>query len=71
MTKYIVCGTLIDATGAEPQKNKAIVVENDKIKAVIDAGSVPAGAEKIDLSHRTVLPGLVDSHVHMNEPGRT
>lgn len=65
MTKYIVCGTLIDATGAEPQKNKAIVVEDDKIKAIVDAGSVPAGAEKIDLSGRTVLPGLIDSHEHL------
>jgi imidazolonepropionase-like amidohydrolase len=66
MTKYILCGTLIDCAGAEPLKNKAIVIEADKIKAIINANEVPsAGAEVIDLSDRTVLPGLIDSHEHL------
>jgi len=65
MTKYIVCGTLIDATGAEPAKGKAIVVEDDKIMSIVDAKNVPSGAEVIDLSDRTVLPGLIDSHEHL------
>lgn len=66
MTKYILCGTLIDCASAEPLKNKAIVVEADKIKAIINANEVPsAGAEVIDLSDRTVLPGLIDSHEHL------
>lgn len=66
MTKYILCGTLINGVGAEPLKNKAIVVEDDKIKAIIDTSEVPrSDAEVIDLSARTVLPGLVDSHDHL------
>lgn len=65
MSTYILCGALIDATGAKPMKNKAIAVEGDSIKAIINATDVPAGAEIIDLSGRTVMPGLVDSHEHL------
>ena len=65
MTKYILCGTLIDSTGAEPMKNKAIAVEGDRIKAIISPADVPAGAEVIDLSKRTVMPGLFDCHEHL------
>ncbi|WP_293800115.1 amidohydrolase family protein [uncultured Bosea sp.] len=65
MTKYIVCGSLVDATGSAPQKGKAIVVEGDKIKAIINASDVPAGSERVDLSDRTVLPGLIDCHEHL------
>ena len=66
MTKYILCGTLIDGIGTEPLKNKAIVVEGDQIKTIVNTSEVPsAGADVIDLSDRTVLPGLVDSHDHL------
>lgn len=66
MTKYILCGALITGVEAEPLKNKAIVVEDDKIKAIINASEVPrSDAEVIDLTGRTVLPGLIDSHEHL------
>ena len=65
MTKYITCGMLIDATGTAPAKGKAIVVEDDKIMSIINAANIPANADVIDLSDRTVLPGLIDSHEHL------
>ncbi len=65
MTKYISCGTLIDATGAAPAKGKTIVVEDDKIMSIIDTANIPSGSDVIDLSDRTVLPGLIDSHEHL------
>lgn len=41
------------------------------IRAICDPGDLPAGAEVADFGPRALLPGLVDTHVHINEPGRT
>jgi allantoinase len=49
----------------------ALVVEGGRVAAVRDWGSVPAGAAVLDFGDAVLLPGLVDSHVHINEPGRT
>jgi imidazolonepropionase-like amidohydrolase len=42
-----------------------ILVEGDKIVSVTPGGAIPAGAELIDLSKATVLPGFVDTHTHL------
>src|SRR5664279_1871847 len=41
------------------------------IRAVCDVGDLPTSADVIDFGGRALLPGLVDTHVHINEPGRT
>jgi allantoinase len=46
-------------------------VREGRIVAVEDFASVPAGARVIDAGEDLVTPGVVDSHVHINEPGRT
>ena len=49
----------------------AVLVEGEKIRAVVGVGEVPRDAQIRDFGAAALLPGLVDSHVHINEPGRT
>ena len=62
-TKAIRAGKVIDPAG-QVIANAVIVVENDRIVSV-GTGAPPAGAEVIDLSRFTVIPGLIDLHTHM------
>lgn len=61
----IRAGRLIDGKGDAPISNAVIVVEGGKIVSVTPNGTAPAGVQVIDLSHSTVLPGLIDAHTHV------
>jgi imidazolonepropionase-like amidohydrolase len=61
----IKAGRLIDPEAGTASANQVILVEGDRIKAVGPSLAIPAGAEVIDLSKLTVMPGLVDAHTHM------
>lgn len=63
---YIWCGTLVDGVSAAPKKNMTIVVQGNRITAVENGFSRPAGTDTaIDLRSATVMPGWIDMHVHM------
>jgi allantoinase len=53
-------------------RQAAILVRGDRIEAVVSPDQVPTGGCEIhDFGEAAILPGLVDSHVHINDPGRT
>ena len=64
---YVKAGQLFDGTGDSMLPDRVIVVEGDRIKALGSFSEIPipAGAEVIDLSRATVLPGLIDAHTHL------
>jgi reactive intermediate/imine deaminase len=59
--------TVIDGLGSEPRAKQTILIEGERIKAVFPAGKKRLGKNTVlvDLTGKYVLPGLIDSHVHL------
>ena len=62
--------TLIDGTDHAPVPNATIIVRDGRIVAAGPASSVavPAGAERVSLTGKTVIPGIINAHGHVNSP---
>ena len=67
-TVVIKADRFIDGTGAAPVENAVMVIVGDRITAVGPASAVtiPSEARTIDLKGHTILPGLMDCHVHIS-----
>lgn len=61
----IHAGSLLDGISRTPQSQVSILVQDDRIVGVEKGFVTPAGSRVIDLSKATVLPGLIDCHVHI------
>ena len=61
----VKAGTLVDGTGAGPQRGVQIVVRDGTIVEIQPAGDVPSDARELDYSDAAVVPGLIDCHVHL------
>ncbi len=63
-----VGGTLIDGTGKEALRDSVLIVNGDVLEAVGRKGEVgiPPGAQLMDVSGKTIMPGLIDCHVHIS-----
>ena len=61
---------VIDGTGAAPRENQTIVISGGKLQSIEASGTMtaPAGAQVLELTGYTVLPGLVGMHNHMFFP---
>src|SRR5258708_8489997 len=57
----------MDGKSEKPRHDQLIIVHGNRIESISDAatGKTPAGANVIDLTNATVLPGLIDSHTHI------
>ena len=67
-TLAVVGATVIDGNGGPPLPNAVVVISGGRITAVGPAGStrVPAGAQTIDGAGRFVVPGFIDTNVHLS-----
>lgn len=65
-TVYVTAARMIDCTGSEPTSNPVIVLRGKRIDQVgtTDTIQVPPGAEVLDCGNATLLPGLMDIHLH-------
>ena len=67
----IKAGKLIDTEKGNVLENQMILVDSNRIVAIGPNLSIPNSAKIIDLSNATVLPGLIDCHVHITgDPGK-
>jgi len=65
-TKAIRNCTLIDGTGRDPVQGITVLIEGSKILEVVKGEtSIPQGSLTIDAKGRTVMPGMIDAHVHL------
>ncbi len=62
-----VGGVLVDGNGGAPVKDSVVVIEGNRIVAV--GGDVPPGAKVVRLDGCTLLPGLIDGHLHISASG--
>ena len=67
MQQLLIGATLIDGTGAPPQRDAAVLINDGRIDAVGPRQTIsrPQNAEVIDISGLTLLPGLIDCHDHL------
>lgn len=64
--------TLIDGNGGEPKSHRTLIISEGKILDVFAAGDkkIPTGANVVSLSGKFIMPGLIDTHVHLGTQER-
>ena len=64
--KYVTAASMIDCTGAAAQKNPVIVLKGKRIDKIgtKDSIKIPQGADVLDCGQCTLMPGMMDIHLH-------
>ncbi len=70
-TLYIEAGRLVDVESGTVQAGQCVLVEGERIARVEPCDATPQGAERLDWSGFTVLPGLIDLHTHLADAGQS
>src|SRR5499433_2704808 len=65
VVQYVRCGALVEPESGKARKNVLITIQGERITEVRENASAPSGAQAIDLSDHTCLPGLIDTHTHV------
>ena len=56
---------VIDGTGAPPIERATVLISGDRIQAVGANVAIPAGATRVDMAGKTIVPGLINAHGHL------
>jgi imidazolonepropionase-like amidohydrolase len=67
----IRAGKLFDAKSGSLLNNQIVLIRGDRVAEVGGSVQIPREARVIDLSSATVMPGMIDAHVHVNTGGET
>jgi imidazolonepropionase-like amidohydrolase len=67
---YVEAGRLLDVETGEVATGRCLLTEDQRIARIEPCGATPAGAERVDWSAYTVLPGLIDLHTHLADAGQ-
>lgn len=65
-TRYVIADRLLEVETGRYVEGPVIAVEDGRIVSITARGTLPEGADVVDLSGHTILPGLIDMHVHLD-----
>jgi len=69
-TTVVLTGArVIDGTGRAPVENATLLIQNGRVQALGAAAAVqvPSGATRVDLAGKTIVPGFINAHAHLND----
>jgi imidazolonepropionase-like amidohydrolase len=66
--KAFVGARIIDGTGKPAIEKGTLLIRDGRVEAVGPKVKIPAGAERIDAAGKTIIPGLINAHGHVNNP---
>lgn len=66
MNKYIIAGNVVDVTNKKVLGKKGIIVENETIIGIEDIRDNLSGFKVYDYSEETIVPGMINAHVHLS-----
>ena len=64
-TVVVTAAHMVDVLAGRTIDNPVVVITDGRIASVSSGGAIPADAKRIDLAGKTILPGLIDMHVHL------
>jgi imidazolonepropionase-like amidohydrolase len=67
---YVEAGRLLDVESGQVATGQCLLTEGERIARIEPCAATPAGAERVDWSAYTVLPGLIDLHTHLADAGQ-
>ena len=67
---YVEAGRLLDVESGQFATGQCILTQDDKVARIEPCAATPAGAERVDWSGYSVLPGLIDLHTHLADAGQ-